>query len=104
MIRFFFRLFAILALAGAVVMAVLDATRTVANGALVFTPLGESWSASFPGSLISVQKFLENQALWLWDPALVTALRLPGFVVLALLAFVFYAIGHKPQHLRDGWA
>jgi hypothetical protein len=104
MIRFFFRLLAILVLAGAVVMAVVDATRTVANASLVMTPLGESWSAAFPTTLISARFFLDAHAPWLWDPALVAILKLPGFFVLAVLAFVLYAIGHKPAHLRDDWA
>lgn len=103
MIRFFFRLLATLILAGAVVMAVLDATRTIAAGALVMTPLGESWGATFPASLASLQSLLQTKASWLWDPALTTILKLPGFAMLAALAFLFYAVGHKPEHLRDEW-
>jgi len=104
MIRFFFRLFATLVLAGAVIMAVLDATRTVAASALVMTPLGESWSATFPASLASLQAFLEAKVSWLWDPILTAILKLPGFAVLGAIAFLLYAIGHKPEHLRDEWA
>ncbi|RFC69463.1 MULTISPECIES: hypothetical protein [Mesorhizobium] len=104
MIRFFFRLLATLVLAGAVIMGVLDATRTVAAGALVMTPLGESWSATFPASLASLQAFMQAKANWLWDPVLTTVLELPGFAMLGTLAFLLYAIGHKPEHLRDEWA
>ncbi|MBX3598406.1 MAG: hypothetical protein KF874_12620 [Rhizobiaceae bacterium] len=104
MIRLIFRLLATLTLAAAVIMAVLDATRTVANGALVMTPLGESWHATFPTSLIALQSFLEAQALWLWDPAITTLLKLPGFAILAIFAFLFYAAGHRPEHLREDWA
>ncbi|MCO5064052.1 MAG: hypothetical protein M9924_06500 [Rhizobiaceae bacterium] len=104
MIRFFFRLLAIFTLAGAVVMAVLDATRTVANSSLTMTPLGESWSAAFPATLESLRLFLETHAPWLWDPAFAALLKLPGFLVLAVIAFLLYAFGHKPEHLRNDWA
>ena len=43
MFRFLFRLLASLALAVAVIMAVLDVTRTIAASHLVLTPLGASW-------------------------------------------------------------
>ena len=43
MIRFLFRFLATIALAVAVIMAVLDATRTVAAGEWVMTSLGTSW-------------------------------------------------------------
>lgn len=104
MIRFVFRLLAALVLAAAVVMAVLDATRTVAAGALVMTPLGESWSAAFPASLAAIETLLQAKVQWLWDPVILTMLKLPGFAILGLFAFLLYAIGHKPQHLRDDWA
>lgn len=104
MIRFVFRLLALLVLSGAVIMAVLDATRTVAGGALVMTPLGESWSATFPASLVAIHSFFDGRTPWLWDPAFLTLLRLPGFLVLATIAFILYAIGRKPEHLRDHWA
>ena len=103
MFRFVFRLLATLILAGAVVMAVLDATRTVANAALTVTPLGESWQASFPASLDWFRDFLLINAPWSWDLFSRSVLVLPGFAVLALAAFLFYAIGRKPEHLRDDW-
>ena len=42
MIRFVFRVLALFALAVAVVMAVLDATRSIGASRLMLTPLGES--------------------------------------------------------------
>ena len=70
MIRFLFRFLATVSLAVAVIMAVLDATRTVAAGSLVTTPLGTSWLAVSPATLESAQAAVET---WLhpalWDPA-----------------------------------
>ena len=60
MIRFLFRFLATIALAVAVIMAVLDATRTVAAGDWVMTPLGTSWLAVSPATLESAQKAVET--------------------------------------------
>ena len=62
MIRFLFRLLATISLAVAVIMAVLDATRTVAAGSLVTTPLGTSWLAVSPATLESTQAAVRNLA------------------------------------------
>lgn len=105
MIRFLFRLLATIALAVAVVMAVLDATRTIAAGDWVFTPLGTSWMSVLPGSLEATQTAIET---WLhpalWDPVALAVLKLPGFIVFAVLALLFYAIGRKPARRLDPFA
>jgi hypothetical protein len=98
MIRFFFRFLASAALAVAVIMAVLDATRTVATSTLVMTPLGESWAGVSPDTLAAAQTFVETGASpMLWDPVAVTILALPGFAVFAVVALLLYMIGHRPR-------
>ena len=98
MIRFLFRFAATLALAVAAVIAILDATRTVAAKTLVLTPLMTSWQATWPDSLASVRLFLDQRvAAFAWDPVLVAILSMPGFIVFALLALLLYAIGRKPR-------
>lgn len=98
MIRALFRLLAMLALAIAVIMAVLDATRTVAAKALVMTPMLTSWQTTFPEALANLQTFVEERlAGFLWDPVMTGILSLPGFIVFAALAFLLYAIGRKPE-------
>lgn len=96
MIRFLFRLLATVSLAVAVIMAVLDATRTVAAGSLVTTPLGASWLEVSPATLESARAAVET---WLhpalWDPVAVSVLELPGFAVFALIAFLLYAVGRR---------
>jgi hypothetical protein len=105
MIRFLFRFLATIALAVAVIMAVLDATRTIAAGEWVMTPLGASWLAVSPATLESAQKAVEN---WLhpalWDPVAVFALQSPGFVVFAVLALLLYALGRKPPRRMSPFA
>jgi hypothetical protein len=98
MFRFLFRLLATFALAVAVIMAVLDVTRTIAASRLVLTPLGDSWRSVSPATLERVQSFiLENAHPLAWNPVAVFILGLPGFVVFGVLAFLFYAIGHRPD-------
>lgn len=98
MIRFLFRLLAMLSLAIAVIMATLDATRTVAAKSLVVTPLQESWLKTWPEGLAASQAFLEQKVHALaWDPVLLTILALPGFVVFSSLALLLYAIGRRPE-------
>jgi hypothetical protein len=105
MIRFLFRFLATVSLAVAVVMAVLDATRTIAAGDWVLTPLGASWMSVSPGTLAATQATIES---WLhpalWDPLALSILKLPGFAVFSVLALVLYAIGRKPARRLDPFA
>lgn len=96
MIRFVFRLAAAIALSVAVIMAVLDATRTVAMSRLVLTPLDTSWSTASPGTLAATEAFVREKASpAFWDTVVMPVLNLPGFAVFAVLAFLLYAVGHR---------
>jgi hypothetical protein len=98
MIRLLFRFLATVALAVAVVMAVLDATRSLAASAVSFTPLAESWQTVSPDTLETFRQFVETSIHPLaWDPAMTGLLASPGFVVFALLALLLYAIGYRPR-------
>lgn len=105
MLRFLFRLLATISLAIAVVLAVLDATRTVAASALVMTPLGESWLAVSPDTLATARKFTETTLHpLLWDPVMAGILRMPGFAVFGALALILYVIGHRPARRAGRFA
>jgi hypothetical protein len=98
MLRFLFRLAAMVALAVSVIMAVLDATRSVAASALVMTPLKTSWLAVSPDTLAATESFVRARIpSHLWDQFVDPVLYLPGFAVFAGLAFILYAIGYKPK-------
>ena len=105
MFRFLFRLAAMIALAVSVIMAVLDATRTVAASQLVMTPLKTSWNAVSPDTLAATESFVrEKLQPLLWDTVVDRVLSLPGFAVFACLAFVFYAIGHRRRRQSGRFA
>lgn len=95
--RFLFRLAATISLAIAVIMAVVDVTRTVAASQLVMTPLNTSWNSVSPHTLESFRQFIQPKVPMLWDPFVVTILSEPGFAVFGVLAFLLYAIGHRPR-------
>jgi hypothetical protein len=98
MFRFLFRLMATIALAVAVIMAVLDVTRTIAASRLVLTPLVDSWASVSPSTLQRAQSFIvENAHPLVWNPLMVSILNQPGFAVFGVLAFLLYAIGHRPE-------
>lgn len=105
MIRLPFRLAAMIALSVSVIMAVLDATRTVAAQHLVTTPLMTSWLAVSPDTLGAFETFVRDKIHpLLWDTIVAGALNLPGFVVFAGLAFILYAIGHRPERRAGRFA
>ena len=98
MLRLLFRLAAMISLSVAVIMAVLDTTRSVAASALVMTPLKTSWLAVSPDTLAATEVFVREKIHPMaWDGAIAWILNLPGFAVFCGLALILYAIGYKPQ-------
>ncbi|MER8369456.1 hypothetical protein [Mesorhizobium sp. M1163] len=98
MFRFIFRLAAMVALSVSVIMAVLDATRSVAASALVMTPLNTSWLAVSPDTRSAFESFVRDKVNpLLWDGTIAWVLSQPGFAVFAVLAFILYAIGYRRQ-------
>ncbi len=96
MIKALLRLVSMVLLAIAVIMAVLDATRSIATGAVAMTPLGASWkgisSESFAGFEATVRESLPGL---FWDPLLLWLLALPGFAVFAALALLVAFAGRR---------
>lgn len=94
--RFMLRLLSMFALAIAVIMAVIDATRSIAAGEWTLTPLSQSWRAASPDTFNLVQDAIQHYVLpALWDPVMVSVLALPGWLVFCILAFIFYAGGRR---------
>jgi len=97
MIRAFTRLLSMVALAVAVIMTVLDATRSIAADAVTLTPLGASWAALAPSSLDRLEQLAgESLPAFLWDPVMTGLLGLPGFAVFAALALLLALAGRRP--------
>jgi hypothetical protein len=94
--RFFSVLLSSFLLAIGVIMAVIDATRTIAARDWVFTPLGETWRATWPNLLASLETSLKASGVpFLWDPLMLAILNAPGWAVFFVLAFAFFAAGWR---------
>ena len=100
MIRFLCRSLATVFFAAAVLAGLLDASRTVANDAIVMTPLGEDLERALPDLLVTLRGSVAD---WPMLPtALEGALALPGWAVFGALALIFAILGHRPvpRHRR----
>lgn len=101
MIKAALRLVSMVLLAVAVIMAVLDATRSIAAGVVVMTPLGSSWAALSRQSLAGFEALVtENLPGLVWDPVVLWLLSLPGFAVFAALALLVALAGRRRER-RD---
>ncbi|HEV7416669.1 MAG TPA: hypothetical protein VGN98_10940 [Tianweitania sediminis] len=95
------RLAATLSLILALFLAIGDAARSVAVADWRVTPMIASWLETAPASLEAAKAWVIR---WLgeaaWDPAMVSLLALPGFLLFAAMAVVFYALGRSPAPKR----
>ena len=98
MIRFLFRLLAMILLAIAVLAAVVDGARSLSAQTLVLTSLSSGWSIVSPDSLAGVQAMVQNHLpTFAWDRVFVFILGMPAAAVLGALAALAYAIGAKRE-------
>src|SRR5690606_13404338 len=102
MIGAILRLLSSIALATAVIMAVLDATRSIAAEQVVFTSLGQFWATVSRPSLEAAQDAVLTSppAPW-WDPMMIGFLQQPGCAVFAVLALLLALAGRRTPHRRQ---
>ncbi len=79
----------------AVIALVNDVTHSYQSGAkLTFASLGKDWYALSPSTLNGLQAGIERYVHpVLWDPAMLTILKTPAFVVFGVLGLALYGIG-----------
>jgi hypothetical protein len=97
MIRFVFRFFGMLLLAGGFAALLYDGTRTIAANTLTMTPLSFTWNNIHSNSLQSLQSVVEKSVPLLWDPVLRTVVAAPTWSVLAVLGLLLMLIGRKKK-------
>ena len=100
MIAFIARFIGLWMIAGALVALVIDGTKTIAASTLTVTPLGQSWYAISPSTLMSAQAFVQGTVEsyighWLWDPLIEGILLLPTWMVLGLVGAGLVYVGRK---------
>lgn len=99
MFHFLFKIVGLFVLAMAVVLAVLDITRSITASEIILTPLAGSWAAVSPETLLSTQELVQTWTHpYLWDPVLIFMLQLPSWLVFWLLAMVLLKLGQRREN------
>jgi hypothetical protein len=97
MLRFIARAFGLILIAAGFVGIVIDGTRSIANGAVMFTPLGEVAFRVFGERYLLLQPAIERHIHpLLWDPIVLNLTLLPGSVLAFLLGVVLLWLGQRP--------
>lgn len=98
MIRLFFRLLGIVALAGAFVMAVIDGTSSIAAGEISISAFRMAVMRLAGDKFALIQPAIErNVTPLLWDPVCITLLALPTFAVLAVAGAILLLATRKKR-------
>ncbi len=96
MLKPILRILALFALAMALITAVLDITRSIADSTLVMTSLGVDWQNLAPVALnqahFMVQQYLHPA---IWDPVIVQILKAPTWFVFGIIWFVLSLLGRR---------
>ena len=92
------RILALFSLAIAVIAAVLDVTRSIADSSVVFTPLGLDWYNFAPSSLNQAQNIIQELVHpVIWDPIIQTILLAPSWAVFTILWMIFSLLGSRKK-------
>ena len=102
MFTFLFRFLGLCFIAAATVALVADGARSIADGALVLTPLGKTWYSIDPPSLNLLQAGVERRVSpFLWDPVILSILQLPTWLPLLILGAALALLGARRQRAED---
>jgi len=83
--RLILRIIGTILLALALILIILDGTRSLGQNTLVFTPLGETWRILHKESLAALQAFIQTRFFGaLLDTIVGAVLSAPGWVVLGI--------------------
>ncbi|MEO7223789.1 MAG: hypothetical protein ABIY37_15070 [Devosia sp.] len=83
--RLVLRVIGTLLIAFAVILIIIDGTRSLAANGLVFTPLAATWEAMHAESLAAVRDFLGTRLFGpVLDPVVSAGLSFPGWAVLGI--------------------
>lgn len=100
--RFLLRLVGYLLLAGGFVSLIIDGARSIANSALLLTPLGETLLTLLGPRYLLLKPMVERDIHpLLWDPVLLNLTLLPTALVALLLGFLMLRLG-TPREVEIG--
>jgi len=96
--RFILRIIGTTLLALALILVILDGTRSLGQNALVLTPLGETWRVIHAESLRQLQAFIQTRFFGaLLDSVIGAVLSAPGWVVLGLPGALLAWLGRSKR-------
>ncbi len=96
--RLILRIIGTILLALALILIILDGTRSLGQNALVFTPLGETWRILHKQSLAALQAFIQTRFFGaLLDSIVGAVLSAPGWVVLGIPGALFGWLGRSKR-------
>lgn len=99
--RLVFRLLGTWLIGLALVLLVMDGTRSLAGNSIIFTSFGDAWSQLHEHSLDAVMAFLESRFFAdLLDNMLQALLTYPAFAVLAVPGIVLALAGRRKRRER----
>ena len=104
MFAFLARSLGITLLALAVVLAVLDLTRSVAGSRIIVTSLDTTWTATSPGTRTSAQSSVEGVLGDVGGSVLTGVLALPGWLLVLTLALLLLWIGRRRRSAYSRFA
>jgi hypothetical protein len=86
----------------AAVALITDVTRTTSGDAgLIITSLGEHWRAIAPVTFEAARTAVTRRVgAWMWDPMILSALKLPGWLALGGLGLVLGYAGRRRRTIN----
>ncbi|HTM77275.1 MAG TPA: hypothetical protein VL133_06565 [Devosia sp.] len=85
----------------ALVLAVIDGTKSLGASTLVLTSLADSWNAINPASLLAVREFFDSRYFAdLLDGAMAALLGYPAFAVIGVPGILLALLGRAPRRER----
>jgi len=96
MIRLLVKFFGVIFMVLALITAILDLTRSIANSAITITPLGQEWFNFSRDSLSIAQSFIQRYLHpAIWDPFIQFLLLRPSWLVLFGFSIIFLWMGRR---------
>jgi hypothetical protein len=85
----------------ALVLLVIDGTRSLGAGHLVLSSLSERWNALHPASLMAIDEFVAGRFFAdLLDGTMAALLSWPAFVVAGVPGIILALLGRTPRRER----
>ena len=98
MFRFIARALGLILIAAGFVGLVIDGTRSIANGTLMFTPVGAVGFRLFGEKYLLLQPAIERHIHpLLWDPVVLNLTLAPASLVGVLVGMLLLWLGQKPR-------